>query len=276
MLKIQFMNYQKFEQKLQQYRLIDDDFMSVFFDGQNEIMEFILKIILNKKLKVTQTKTQTEINKLGKRSVRLDILATDADGNLYNIEMQRADKGAIPKRARFISAMLDSDLLEKGKDFSDLPETYVIFFTKNDVLKGNLPIYNIERITTQNQQIFGDGTHIIYVNGAYKSQNALGKLVQDFHCRDPKKMNYNELAERSNYLKYLKGATKMGDSFEKFVQKRIKEAIKENNAETKRNFAINLLKITELSESVIAASADLSLSEVKKLSKKIRKTKIAN
>lgn len=68
----------------------------------------------------------------------------------------------------------------------------------------------------------------------------------------------------------------MGDSFEKFVQKRIKEAIKENNTETKRNFAINLLKITELSESVIAASADLSLSEVKKLSKQIRKTKIAN
>ena len=82
MLKIQFMNYQKFEQKLAEYRLIDDDFMSVFFDGQNEIMEFILKIILNKKLKVTQTKTQTEINKLGKRSVRLDILATDADGNV--------------------------------------------------------------------------------------------------------------------------------------------------------------------------------------------------
>ena len=61
MLKIQFMNYKKFEQKLQQYRLIDDDFMSVFFDGQNEIMEFILKIILNKKLKVTQTKADGNV-----------------------------------------------------------------------------------------------------------------------------------------------------------------------------------------------------------------------
>ena len=40
------MNYERFEQKLAEYRLIDDDFMSVFFDGQNEIMEFILKIIL--------------------------------------------------------------------------------------------------------------------------------------------------------------------------------------------------------------------------------------
>ena len=69
------MDYARFEQKLAEYRLIDDDFMSVFFDGQNEIMEFILKIILNKKLKVTETKTQIEINKFGKRSVRLDILA---------------------------------------------------------------------------------------------------------------------------------------------------------------------------------------------------------
>ena len=51
------MDYAKFEQKLAEYRLIDDDFMSVFFDGQNEIMEFILKIILQKSLTVTETKT---------------------------------------------------------------------------------------------------------------------------------------------------------------------------------------------------------------------------
>ena len=73
------MDYAKFEQKLAEYRLIDDDFMSVFFDGQNEIMEFILKIILQKSLTVTETKTQIEINKFGKRSVRLDILAKDKD-----------------------------------------------------------------------------------------------------------------------------------------------------------------------------------------------------
>ncbi len=263
--------------QIQQLCLMDDTFMTAFFDGQNDLMEFVLKIILNTDdLKVLKTTTQMEIHSISGRSARLDVLAVDSKGKHYNFEIQNADDGAIPKRARFHSAMLDSTLLKKNAKYADLPETFVIFFTKNDVLKGNLPIYNIERIITQNQQIFGDGEHIIYVNGAYKAKDALGKLVQDFHCKDPKKMNYNELAERSNYLKYLKGATKMSGTFEKFLQKQIKEAVKENQAETKRNFVINLLKITELSESVIAASADLSLSEVKKLAKKIRKTKVAN
>ncbi len=259
--------------QIQNLCLMDDTFMTVFFDGQNDLMEFVLKIILNTDdLKVLKTTTQMEIHSIGGRSARLDVLAVDSKGKHYNFEIQNANDGAIPKRARFHSAMLDSTLLKKNAKYADLPETYVIFFTKNDVLKGNLPIYNIERIITQNQQLFGDGEHIIYVNGSYKAKDALGKLVQDFHCKDPKKMYYNELAERSNYLKHLEGAPKMSDTFEEFLQKRIEKGI----AETKRNFAINLLKITELSESVIAASADLSLSEVKKLAKKIRKTKVAN
>ena len=36
-------------------------------------------------------------------------------------------------------------LLKPGEDFKDLPETYVIFITENDVIGGNLPdIYNRE------------------------------------------------------------------------------------------------------------------------------------
>ena len=289
MLKIQFMNYQKFEQKLQQYRLIDDDFMSVFFDGQNEIMEFILKIILNKKLKVTQTKTQTEINKLGKRSVRLDILATDADGNLYNIEMQRADKGAIPKRARFISAMLDSDLLEKGKDFSDLPETYVIFFTENDVLKSGLPIYNIERIITQTGKFFGDDSHIIYINGAYKNYDSeIGKLIFDFLCRDPEQIKNQEIAELTRFFKNGKGKTTMFQKVSSAYEDGIAEGIakgkaegkaegkSEGKAEERTNFATRLLKATAMSISEIAALANLAFEQVEELAKQIRKPQTAN
>ena len=186
----------------------------------------IFEIILNKKLKVTQTKTQTEINKLGKRSVRLDILATDADGNLYNIEMQRADKGAIPKRARFISAMLDSDLLEKGKDFSDLSETYVIFFTENDVLKSGLPIYNIERIITQTGKFFGDDSHIIYINGAYKNYDSeIGKLIFDFLCRDPEQIKNQEIAELTRFFKNGKGKTTMFQKISSAYEDGIAEGI---------------------------------------------------
>ena len=299
------MDYAKFEQKLAEYRLIDDDFMSVFFDGQNEIMEFILKIILNKKLKVTETRTQIEINKFGKRSVRLDILAKDSNGKIYSIEIQRANKGAIAKRARFISAMLDSDLLEKGKDFSELPETYVIFFTENDVLKENLPVYNIERIITQTGKIFGDDSHIIYINGAYKNYDSeIGKLISDFLCRDPEKINNQEIAELTKFFKFGKGKTSMfkkvssfyedglADGIEKGKAKGIAEGmakgkaegmakgraegLAEGKAKAEQNFAIRMLKATAMSISEIASLANLAFEQVEELAKTIRRPQSVN
>ncbi len=283
------MQYEQFEKKLKDYRIIDDDFMSVFFDGQNEIMEFILKIILQKNLKVTQTKTQTEINKFGKRSVRLDILAEDINGKLYNIEIQRANKGAIPKRARFISAMLDSDLLEKGKDFAELPETYVIFFTENDVLKSGLPIYNIERIITQTKKLFGDDSHIIYINGAYKNYDSeIGKLIFDFLCRDPAQMKNQEIAELTKFFKNGKGKTtmfkKVSSAYEdgvaegivKGIAKGMSKGIKKGKAEAEKNFATRLLKATAMSITEIASLANLAFEQVEELAKQIRKPQSAN
>ncbi len=283
------MKYEQFEEKLQNYRIIDDDFMSVFFDGQNEIMEFILKIILQKSLKVKQTKTQTEINKFGKRSVRLDILAIDSNGKLYNIEIQRANKGAIPKRARFIASMLDSDLLEKGKDFAELPETYVIFFTENDVLKSGLPIYNIERMITQTKKLFGDDSHIIYINGAYKNYDSeIGKLIFDFLCRDPEQMKNQAIAELTKFFKNGKGKTTMfkkvssayedgiAEGIAKGKAEGISEGIAKGKTEERTNFATRLLKATAMSISEIAFMANLAFEQVEELAKQIRRPQSAN
>ena len=35
-------------------------------------------------------------------------------------------------------------VISAGRDYEELPETYVIFITENDVLQRNLPIYNID------------------------------------------------------------------------------------------------------------------------------------
>ena len=99
--------------QIQQLCLMDDTFMTIFFDGQNDLMEFVLKIILNTQdLKVLQTKTQIDIHSIAGRSARLDVVATDSKGKHYNFEVQNADDGAVPKRARFNSSMLDSTVLK--------------------------------------------------------------------------------------------------------------------------------------------------------------------
>lgn len=42
--------------------------------------------------------------------------------------------------------MIDSDTLLIGEDYSKLPESFVIFITESDVLKGNQPLYIIDRM----------------------------------------------------------------------------------------------------------------------------------
>ena len=46
--------------------------------------------------------------------MRLDIFAVDTEGKRYNIEFQRLNSGAVPKRARFNASIIDVSSLKKG------------------------------------------------------------------------------------------------------------------------------------------------------------------
>ena len=132
-------------QRIRGFRLIDDDFMNACFDDNIECTELILRIILKKPdISVKKVKTQKVMKNLLGRDIWLDIDAEDKNGKEYDIELQRADKGADRKRARYHSSILDAHLLQPGEDFSKLPETYIIFITENDVIGENEPIYTIE------------------------------------------------------------------------------------------------------------------------------------
>ena len=134
-----------------------------------------MQVILNRNdLKVISVTSQYAIKNLQGRSVRLDILAVD------NIEIQRNNKGAGVKRARYNSSLIDANVTEPGDQYQELNETYVIFITENDVLEENLPIYHVDRIIRETGKMFNDESHIIYVNSQIKDETALGKLMHDF------------------------------------------------------------------------------------------------
>lgn len=48
---------------------------------------------------------------------------------------------------------------------------------------------------------FGDGQEIIYVNGEYKGDDPIGRLVHDMWCKNADDMYYPELAEKVRYYK---------------------------------------------------------------------------
>ena len=212
---------------IKEFTLMDDPFMTKVFEDDIERTQFMLRIIMNNdNIKVKKAFTQKRIKNLQGRDVQLDILAEKANGEKFNVEVQNESRGAIPQRARYHMGVLDAKSLPKGKYFDKLPENYVIFITKNDVLQGNLPIYHIHRTIDENGQSFVDGSHIIYVNNRIQDDTPLGRLMHDFCCKHPDDMHYKELAEKTRYFKENeKGVEQMGEVMEKLIAKREKEAV---------------------------------------------------
>lgn len=191
----------RYLEKIKQLRLIDDTFFNSCFDGNIPCMEVVLRAVMgNDRLRVTEVITQQSVPNLYGRSVRFDALATDGE-NIYDVEIQRSDEGAIPRRARYNSSMIDSREVSKGTLFPDLPETYVIFITEHDVWRRGKPLYKVRRTFEDTEEVFNDGAHILYVNGECRSESPLGRLMHDFFCSDPNDMYSDVLAERVRFFK---------------------------------------------------------------------------
>jgi len=191
----------RYLEKIKQLRLMDDTFFNSCFDGNIPCMEVVLRAVLgNDRLRVTEVITQQSVPNLYGRAVRFDALATDGE-TIYDVEIQRSDEGAIPRRARFNSSMIDSREVSKGTLFPDLPEIYVIFITEHDVWKRGKPLYTVRRTFEDTEEVFNDGTHILYVNGECRSESPLGRLMHNFFCSDPNDMYSDVLAERVRFFK---------------------------------------------------------------------------
>ncbi|MBR1419095.1 MAG: Rpn family recombination-promoting nuclease/putative transposase [Synergistaceae bacterium] len=292
--------------KIRQSCLMDDGYMQTFFKNNIKCTQLVLRIILDKDdLTVKRVKTQKPLKGApNKRTVRLDIYAVDSEGLEYDIEIQRENAGASPKRARFYSALIDANMLAKKEDYDKLRESIIIFITEHDVLGDGLPLYTIERYIN-GKRLFNDGIKIIYVNASNQdAETKLGRLMHDFMCVPVKDMYYEELASRAKYLKsnkkgeqamksvwdemqeesraagraegleqgMAKGIAKgraegLEQGMQKGMQKGRAKGRAEGKSEAQENVVINMLKDGELALEKIAKYSGLTLKRVKELAK---------
>ncbi len=257
-------------------RLMDDTFMSKCLENAPECIELILQIILGKKdLKVIKSQTEYPIKSLQGRGVRFDVFARDSKGREYDIEIQRAKDGAEPKRARYNSALMDANALKSGDDFDKLRDTYVIFITENDMMGGGKDVYHVNRMIEElGCRAFGDGTHIIYVNGATRSKSDIGKLMHDFLCRNAAEMYFDILKRQvSQFKNSEEGRHDMCEAVEEFAEKIAvrreargkREGKREGRREAVLALAKKLLANGKLMLKEIAECTGLSLVQVKEL-----------
>jgi hypothetical protein len=266
-------DYKLIRQVIEGLSMMNNKFMNLMLDENVSAAQIMLRVILkDDKIKVKNVRIQRFIQNIYGHSAQLDILAEDGFGRYFNVEVQRSDEGASVRRARFYSSVLDTQFLQANRDYNELPDSYIIFITENDVFKKGLPLYSVERVIKEESSDFSDGSYIVYVNSNCRDNTALGRLMQDLYCTEPAKLHYKEFAERMEFLKCSKeGEEKMTDIIELYAQSVAEQVAKQAAKETvhKKSVEVALSLLADgMSIDFAAKHSKLTVEEVRRLAEK--------
>ena len=252
--------YERYKGIIKNFTLMSDIFMRNVFK-QIECLEYVLQVIMEKQdLKVIDQIIQKDYKNLQGRSAIMDCVARDSEGKQFDVEIQQDNESASPKRARYHSGLMDMNTLNPGQDFDELPESYVIFITSDDILGYGFPIYHIDRHIKEADNSFQDEAHIIYVNSRKQEDTELGRLMHDLHCRNADKMHSPVLAKRVHELKDTqKGVELMCHEMEKIYS----EGMESGELKAKKETALSLAEMG-LPVEKIAKAVNHNVNEVQK------------
>ena len=252
--------YERYKGIIKNFTLMSDIFMRNVFK-QRECLEYVLQVIMEKQdLRVIDQIIQKDYKNLQGRSAIMDCVARDSEGKQFDVEIQQDNEGASPKRARYHSGLMDMNTLNPGQDFDELPESYVIFITWDDILGYGFPIYHIDRHIKEADDSFQDEAHIIYVNSRKQEDTELGRLMHDLHCKNADEMHSPVLAKRVHELKDTqKGVELMCHEMEKIYS----EGMESGELKAKKETALSLAEMG-LPVEKIAKAVNHDVNEVQK------------
>ena len=121
------------------------------------------------------------------------------------MEIHNEDEPDAPRRMRFYGAMADSDFLDKGSGYEELPERYMIYISETDIWKKGRTRYHVGKYLEDHDEKYSDGEHILYVNAEIDDGSRTAKLMKYFMTADPEDKSEGRLSERVHYLKCKEG-----------------------------------------------------------------------
>ena len=217
-------------------RLLDDVFMSEVLVDNIEGVQDIVNVCLEREdIVVESVEVQKEYRNFRGRGVKLDVLARDKEGKLYNIEIQRDSSEATPERVRYHLSALDWNNSKPNQKFTELGEIWVIFIVETPRYNKTQPFATLEQRIRETNELVEDGRHVRFVNAAYIGNDKIGKLMADFRAKEAKDMYYQSLAKRAKQIKETEeGIERMSDVLEELVEKRVKNKRRNRKRREKR------------------------------------------
>ena len=168
---------------------LSDDFMFGEVMRQPEVCQLFLECLLEKDIaRIEYISKQADLtDDVSGHGIRLDVYLNDAAGTHYDIEMQKTSSQGLERRIRYYQGGIDRRCLGKGLDYTELPESYVIFICDFDYYHAGLACYErVSRINGREDIVFDVG-----ISGLCPNQQRPTPAVEElfdpdvpFRCAD--------------------------------------------------------------------------------------------
>ena len=212
-------SYEEKKELVQEFNLTSDLFASKVFEDVDACQELCRILMHDQSVILQSVRTQYVIRNLETHSMELDILAERDSGDMVGIEIQMYEETAPFKRTRYYLSGIDMSILEKGKDYNELPSVSIVYLTKEDIIGDGDGYYLIERKVIKSEGSTGIGSGqedaINISNGVEEryynlkcptGDDKVDELLQYFKDSDPyyKTETFPRIVERVKYFKIHK------------------------------------------------------------------------
>lgn len=145
---------------------LSDNFLFSAICEEEEMCQLFLQILLGKQVSQVQHRQIEMTMELAPetRGIRMDVYF-EADGEIYNIEMQNGQKKNLYQRIRYYQSMIAVNLLKTGDDYNKLPPVTTIFICTYDPFEQGYSQYHLETLCEEDSALFrGLGERAVVFN----------------------------------------------------------------------------------------------------------------
>ena len=251
------------EELVKRLNVMDDTLFHKVMEDM-EVCEEVLRVFLqDEELVILESTPQKYLRNVANRSVIADLYCESAKKK-YVVEMQKADQDDHQRRVRYIGSNVDTRITEKGIDFKDIPDIYIIYLTKFDLFGKKQTVYHIDRTIRETGDVADNGFHEIYINGEIDDGSETAKLMQYICHTEGTKEAFKKLSNRVRYLKE-EGKRDMCEAVEEYAKEYAKEYAAQKAEEVDRQSAAELFKNGVSLEVVLKSMRTLDPETIKKI-----------
>ena len=196
------------------------------------------------------------------KGVRLDVYAKDECQSHYNVEMQVKRKAALGKRSRYYQSQMDMELLLSGEDYSELPDTYVIFICDFDPFEEGKYRYTFKMTCKESVQTnLEDGRTIVFLNTHGKNESEVPKELVTFLkyvkadlAGSEEAFDDSYVEQLQNFIRKIKGSREMEERFmifEEMLKEEREEGREEGRSVLKETLLLCLQSFGDVPDEVL-------------------------